>query len=186
MFSQAHYHSTITLNRSIAQNILIVILANVLLAFASQFALHLWWPVPITLQSAMVVLLGLTLGSKRAAAAVAMYLVEGAAGLPVFAGGLSGFSFLVGASGGYLWGFLPAAFLAGFLMEQGLAKNIFTTFFAALSSSSVIFLLGVSHLAMLLGWEKAYAFGLQPFLIIEPIKLAIASVIALFCWKDVL
>lgn len=184
MLTQTKYLPAITLNRSITQNILIILIANAVLGLVSQCAIHLWWPVPITLQSAMVVLLGLTIGSKRAVAAVALYLLEGAAGLPVFAGGLSGFAFLIGPSGGYLWGFLPAAFSAGFLMEQGMAKNVVMTFIAAILSSSVIFLFGVAHLAMLMGWKKAYEFGLQPFLIVEPIKLAIASVIAVFFWKD--
>lgn len=183
MFAQTKYHSTITLNRSLTQNALIILVANVVLGLVSQFAIHLWWPVPITLQSAMVILLGLAIGSKRAAGAVALYLLEGALGFPVFAGGLAGFAFLIGPSAGYLWGFLPAAFFAGFLMEQGMASNIFLTFIAAILCSSVIFLFGVAHLAMLLGWQKAYTLGIQPFFIVEPIKLAIASVIARFFWS---
>lgn len=183
MFAQTNYSAIITLNRTFIQNALIVLLASMLLGLASQPAIHLWWPVPITLQSAMVVFLGLSIGSKRALAAIALYLTEGAVGLPVFAGGLPGLPILMGPSGGYLWGFLPAVFLVGLLMEKGMAKNVFTAFVAAIIGSSIIFVSGVLRLQMIVGWEKAYVLGVQPFLIIEPIKLLIVSVIATFCWK---
>jgi len=151
----------------------------------SQVALHLWWPVPITLQSAMVVLLGLTTGSKRAAAAVALYLLEGAIGLPVFAGGLSGLACLIGPSGGFLWGFLPAAFLAGFLMEKGAANQLVSIFATALLASSLIFFFGALHLHAFFNWHHVYLYGVQPFLIIEPVKLLLAAVAAQFCWKKI-
>lgn len=181
--TQHRFHSILFPEASTLQNTLIVLLASVLLAVVSQVAIHLWWPVPTTLQSAMVVLLGLTLGSKRALAAVAVYLLEGAMGAPVFAGGMAGYTHLIGPSGGYLWGFLPGAFIAGFLMERGMARNFPFTFLSALIGSAVIFLVGVSHLALMVGWEKAYDVGLMPFLVVEPIKLLVASFLATYCWK---
>src|SRR3990167_2787145 len=98
--TNSNYHSIVFADGSRFQDVLIVLLASALLGVISQVAIHLWWPVPITLQSAMVVFMGLTLGSKRAAAAVAAYLLEGALGAPVFAGGLSGFIYLIGPTGG--------------------------------------------------------------------------------------
>lgn len=181
--TQHRFHSILFTDAPLLQNVLIALLASALLGLVSQIAIHLWWPVPITLQSAMVVLLGLTLGSKRALAAVGAYLLEGAIGAPVFAGGMSGFIHLIGPSGGYLWGFLPGAFIAGFLMERGMARNFFLTFLTALIASSVIFLVGVFHLALMIDWQKAYNVGVAPFLMIEPIKLLIASFIATYCWK---
>ena len=180
---QTVYRPIISFNQTAAKNAAIVVLASIVLATISQIALHLWWPVPITLQSAMVVLLGLTLGSKRAAAAVALYLLEGAVGLPVFAGGLSGIAYLLGASAGYLWGFLPAAFLAGFLMEKGFAKNYLSIFAASVIATAVIFFCGFSHLAVLMGFQNAYNFGVKPFLLVEPVKLVIAALIAKSVWK---
>lgn len=180
---QTVYRPIVSFNQTAAKNAAIVVLASVVLAVISQIALHLWWPVPITLQSAMVVLLGLTLGSKRAVAAVALYLLEGAVGLPVFAGGLSGFTCLLGTSAGYLWGFLPAAFVAGFLMEKGFAKNYFSIFTASVIATAMIFFCGFAHLAVLMGFHNAYSFGVKPFLIIEPIKLVVATLIAKSAWK---
>lgn len=186
MLLQTKYHSALTLNRSVIQNVLIVLVANVALALASQVAVHLWWPVPITLQSAMVILLGLTLGSQRAVTVVALYLFEGAMGLPVLAGGLGGFAYLVGPSAGFLWGFLPAAFLAGFLMEKIAAGNFALIFLTALLSTAVVFAVGFAHLCAFFSPHQAYLYGIQPFLLMEPIKLFVASIVARLCWKKCL
>lgn len=182
MLAQTRYRSTF-LNDSMTQNVLIVFLASLVLAGASQIALP-WQPVPLTFQSAMVVLLGLTLGSKRASAAVALYLLEGACGLPVFAQWYGGIAVFGMSSRGYLIGFLPAAFIAGWMMEKGMAKNVFSIFATALISSAVIFTFGVLRLALLFGWKNAFVFGVQPFLITEPLKLMIATVIARLAWRS--
>lgn len=184
ILTQTKYRSTILQNNSIAQNALIVLLASVVLAVISQISIP-WQPVPLTFQSAAVVLMGLTLGSKRAAAAVALYLLEGVCGLPVFAQGYAGAAVLMMSTGGYLIGFLPAAFLSGFLMEKGFAENTILTFAAALLSAAVIFLFGILHLQWMLGWHNAYLFGVKPFLITEPVKLLIAAGIAKFTWKKI-
>ena len=183
MLAQTKYRSVVLFNRSIAQNVLLIVLASIFLAIVSQVAMHLWWPVPVTLQSAAVVFMGITLGSKRAAAAIALYLFEGLIGLPVFAGGLSGLPILIGPSGGYLFGFLPSTFLAGFLMERGLARNIFSTFIVASLATMMIFCFGFLHLSALTGSQQAYQFGVKPFLLIELIKLIVVSFIAQFAWK---
>ena len=182
--THSKYHSTLFSEGSMFQDVLTILLASALLGVISQIAIHLWWTVPVTLQSATVVFLGLTLGSKRAAAAVAAYLIEGALGAPVFAGGYTGFVYLMGPTGGYLWGFLPAAFITGFLMEQGMAENFITAFVAAILGSSVIFLFGVFHLQLMIGWKKAYEIGVEPFLLIESIKLLVASLAATYFWKQ--
>lgn len=183
MSLQTKYYPTLTTNHSIVQKVLTVLIANLALVLASQVAIHLWWPVPITLQSAMVILLGLTLGSQRAAIVVALYLFEGAIGLPVLAGGLGGFAYLVGPSAGFLWGFLPAAFLAGFLMEKWAANNFILIFGAALLSTAVVFAIGFAHLCAFFSPHQAYLYGVQPFLLIEPIKLSGVSIAARLCWK---
>ncbi|OGT43731.1 MAG: hypothetical protein A3F13_08305 [Gammaproteobacteria bacterium RIFCSPHIGHO2_12_FULL_40_19] len=183
-FTKTKYHSRFFTNDSIILNGLIVLLASIVLALVSQIALP-WQPVPLTFQSAMVILLGLTLGSKRASAAVVLYLLEGTSGLPVFAGGYSGISVFLTPSAGYLIGFLPAAYIAGFLMEKGMVKDVLRIFITALLSAMIIFAFGVLHLQFLMGWKKAFMFGVQPFLITEPVKLLIASFLAKLSWKKV-
>lgn len=181
-FVQVKYHSRFLTNDSLMQNALIVLLASAVLAIVSQIAIP-WQPVPLTFQSAMVILMGLTLGSKRASAAVVLYLLEGVSGLPVFAQGYSGLSVFLMPSAGYLIGFLPAAYFAGLLMEKGMASTVVRTFIAAILSVIIIFAFGILHLQYLMGWHKAFEFGVQPFLITEPVKLAIASVLAKYTWK---
>jgi len=182
MFAEIKYRPLFLSHDSLFLNGLVVLLASIVLAIVSQIALP-WQPVPLTFQSAMVVLLGLTLGSKRAAAAVALYLLEGVCGLPVFAEGYAGLSVFAMPGAGYLLGFLPAAFITGFLMENGMAKNVFRIFMTALVGTIIIFFCGVLHLQALFGWKNAFAFGVKPFLITEPLKLLIASFIAIKGWK---
>lgn len=183
MFAQTKYRSICFAGDSIFQTSLIVLVASLVLAVISQISIP-WSPVPLTFQSAAVVLLGITLGSRRAAAAVALYLFEGAIGLPVFAQWYAGISVFAMPSGGYLIGFLPAALFAGWMMEQGMASNWFRIFVAALASAAVIFICGVIHLQVLMGWKNAFAFGVKPFLITEPVKLIVISLIATKLWKE--
>lgn len=182
MFMQPRYHNTFLLNQSAIMQSIIVFLASLLLAASSQIVIP-WQPIPFTLQSAVVVLLGLTLGSKRSAFAVTLYLFEGAIGLPVFAGFSSGLAALLGSSAGYLFGFLPAAFVAGWLAEQGMARSWLCIFLAGLCSAAVIFVAGVMHLQVIMGWKEAYLLGVQPFLLTEPAKLLLVSLLAKHCWK---
>ena len=181
-FTQTKYRSHFLLSHSIILNCLIVLLASIVLSLVSQIVIP-WQPVPLTFQSAMVVLMGLTLGSKRAATAVALYLLEGASGLPVFAEGYAGISVFLMPSAGYLIGFLPAAFFAGFLMENGMENIVMRIFMTALLSVAIIFSFGVLQLQFAMGWKNAFLFGVQPFLITEPVKLLMASLLAKYTWK---
>jgi biotin transport system substrate-specific component len=94
--------------------------ASILIAISAQIAIPLpFTPVPLTLQTLVVLAAGVVLGSSRGALAITLYLLEGCAGLPVFSGAASGITHLLGPTGGYLIGFLPAAWLTGFLAEKG-------------------------------------------------------------------
>ncbi|SRR5579883_1014445 len=160
-----------------------LILAGVfLLAFASQLSIPLQ-PVPLTFQSVTVILIGMTYGARCGAAVVAAYLIAGACGLPVFADHSGGIQHFFGPTAGYLIGFLPAAYISGYLAQKGWAKSIIRSFMVALLGASVIFLCGLSVLSLSIGWDKAIAVGLMPFIISEPIKLAAASFIIPHCWK---
>lgn len=182
MTTIARYQNTFLPTQALSRNLLIIFISSIALAAASQISIP-WQPVPFTLQSAFVVLLGLSLGAKRATAVVGLYFLEGALGLPVFAGWSAGLACFFSPSGGYLLGFLPAAFVAGWLMERGMAKNFTTTFLCALLSSSIIFLFGILYLHTFVGWQQAYLLGVAPFLLTEPVKLLVASLLAKRYWK---
>lgn len=136
-------------------------------------------PVPIVMQNMFVFLAGLLLGSRWGLASVAVYLLAGACGLPVFAGGMGGIGRLVGPTGGYLVGYLPAVFLLGFISEKASARIAFDVV-AMICGTIVLYACGVSWLKILTGmtWAKALAVGMYPFLIGDALKIAAAALIA--------
>lgn len=146
----------------------LALLGSWLLAASAQIVLPLW-PVPATMQSAVVLLLGALGGPAMGVAAVAAYLAQGAAGLPFFAGGTGGPAVLVGPTAGYLLGFALAAWVAGFarggLLRQGTVL---------LAAHLLIFLPGVAWLAGYVGLERAIQVGFVVFLPGTLIKTAAA------------
>lgn len=136
-------------------------------------------PVPIVLQNLFVLLAGLLLGSRWSVASVALYLLAGACGLPVFAGGGGGLGHLIGPSGGYLWGFLPAAWVVGLVADRAKGKTQLEVA-AMIIGSLMIYALGVPWLEVVLGigFKKALAVGMYPFLIGDALKIAAAVPIA--------
>lgn len=146
----------------------LALLGSALLAASAQVSLPLW-PVPATLQTLAVLLLGALGGARLGAASVALYLAEGAVGLPVFAGGAGGAAVLAGPTAGYLLGFLPAAWLAG-QVGQGLARQAVVLTAAHL----LLFLPGVAWLAGFVGWDKALVAGFLVFLPGTAVKTALA------------
>lgn len=154
-----------------------------LLAIASQIIIPLL-PVPLTLQSATVILIGMAYGPRHSTYVVACYLLLGCLGMPVFADHSSGIACLSGPTAGYLIGFLPAAWVSGYLAQRGFAKTISGSFIAALIGASIIFAFGVPVLALSVGWHQAIAFGLMPFIISEPIKLFALSTLTPNLWKQ--
>jgi biotin transport system substrate-specific component len=160
----------------------IVLAAAALLAVASQISIPMQ-PIPLTFQSATVALIGIALGAKRGTYAIATYLVAGICGLPVFANFTFGPSVLFGPSAGYLIGFLPGAFVAGYLAEHGFARHVISSLAAALTAAICIFSLGVCVLATMTGWHNAVALGLMPFILSEPFKLLAVAAVAPRFWK---
>ena len=136
-------------------------------------------PVPIVMQNMFVFLAALLLGARWGLASVAVYLLAGACGLPVFAGGMGGIGRIVGPTGGYLVGYLPAVFLAGYISEKG-AGRIVADVLAMICGTVVLYACGVSWLKILTGmdWLKTLAAGMFPFLIGDAIKIAAAALIA--------
>ncbi len=157
-------------------------LAGVLvLAFASQISVPLK-PVPLTFQSATVIMLGMAYGPRYGAYIVLTYLVAGICCMPVFVDFSAGPHVLVGPTGGYLIGFVPAAFISGYLAKIGFAKNIFLSFIAACLGVTVIFAFGLSQLSQFVGWQNAVTVGLLPFVASELMKLVAVSIMIPRLW----
>jgi biotin transporter BioY len=173
----------------LALDIGLIVAASLLVAVSAQLTIHLRF-VPITMQTLAVLLVGATLGSLRGGAAIALYLAEGAVGLPFFAEGKAGVDFLllrdpVHASGGYLWGFLLASVLVGFLAERGWDRNVGSALGAMFLGNVAIYLVGLPWLADALGTsiEGALPFGLYPFIIGDTIKLLLAAGALPVAWR---
>jgi biotin transport system substrate-specific component len=159
--------------RSLPFRVGAVLLASLFLAACSWVEVPMV-PVPMTMQTFGLVLLGALCGWRLALGASLAYLAEGAAGLPVFAGGAAGAHHLVGPTGGYLAAFPLAAALVGWLAERGWTTGLARSFAAMLLGHAVVLGLGAAYLAAQVGPEKAVAFGLTPFLLGSVLKSALA------------
>lgn len=181
---------------------LLVLGGSLLTALMARIAIPLpFTPVPITGQTFAVLLVGAALGSRRGALSMALYLLEGAAGLPVFAGGAAGLARVLGPTGGYLIGFIAAAFVTGWLAERGWDRRPLTAALAMLAGNLVIYLFGLIWLAYgpwlapwlvhqpgrfahgLWGSKGAIALGLLPFIPGDLVKLALATAALPGAWR---
>ena len=139
-------------------------------------------PVPIVLQNLFVLLAGLLLGSRWGLASVGIYLLAGAIGLPVFAGGTGGIGRIFGPTGGYLLSYLPAVYILGMIAEKGekKEKRIVFDIIAMVCASIIIYGVGVPWLKLMTGmsWAKAVSAGMLPFLLGDALKIAAAIPIA--------
>ena len=133
-------------------------------------------PVPIVLQNMFVLLAAIILGPRWGLACVAVYLLMGALGFPVFAGGTGGIGRLFGPTGGYLLSYLPAVFVTGIIAEKT-GKKMLSDIVAMTAGSFIVYAVGVPWLKFVtgMGWRKAVAFGMYPFLIGDIIKIIAAS-----------
>ncbi|WP_419911606.1 biotin transporter BioY [Hoeflea sp.] len=181
-------YATLTAGRSHAllRDTLIVVAASILLALSAKAAVP-FFPVPMTMQTLVVVGLGLALGSRLAVLSVLLYLVEGAAGLPVFSGtpekGI-GIAYMMGPTGGFLIGFVLAAGLTGWLAERGWDRNVVLAFLAALAGTAILYVPGLLWLGGIVGWDKpVLAWGLYPFILGDLTKAALAALIFPTAWK---
>lgn len=141
-----------------------------------------FYPVPVTMQTLAVMVIAMAYGSKLGTATLFSYMLAGFLGAPVFAGG-AGFAYMAGPTGGYLAGFLLAGMVLGALADRGWTRNWQTTAAAMLVGTSIIYLLGVTWLSQLIGFDKAITFGLVPFIYGDILKLVIAAVSVPFMWK---
>ncbi len=153
-------------------HIVLIVAASWLLAISAQLTFNLPFSlVPVTGQTLVVLLIGLLLGKNQGAAAVGLYILQGAVGLPVFAGGKSGFITLVGPTGGYLIGFIAAAYIVGILAELRHDKTLVYIAFSMIVGNLVIYSFGLFWLVQFVGESSALQTGLFPFLVGDFVKI---------------
>lgn len=170
----AHLRRALARPRVLVRDLLLVLAFASFTALAARIALPLpFTPVPITGQTLAVLLSGVLLGSRRGALAQLAYLAQGAAGLPVFAGGRAGLGVLLGPTGGYLVGFVLAAGLVGWLAERGWRLHTGRLFVALLLGNLVIYLCGAPWLARFV--PDPLGQGVLPFIPGDLVKIAIAA-----------
>ena len=163
-----------------------VFAASLLLVLSAKIAVP-FYPVPMTMQTLVVIGIGLALGPVRGGAAILLYLAEGAAGLPVFAGtpekGI-GLAYMAGPTGGYLVGFVLAAVTAGLLARRGWDRTPIKATAAALVAGAVIYLPGLLWLGAVIGFDKPLLeFGLYPFIAGDLFKAVLAGLIFTIAWR---
>lgn len=158
------------------RRVLLVLAGTMVLATSAWIEVPMV-PVPMTMQTFAVVLIGAVYGWRLGGATVAAYLAQGAVGLPVFAGGAAGAAHLIGPTGGYLFAFVAVAAAVGWCAERGLANNAPSAFAVMLAGHLAILALGVSWLAALtgMGLAQAVAAGATPFLFGMVLKSALAA-----------
>ena len=171
---------------TIRRSIVLMVLGSALLTLSAKVSIP-FYPVPMTLQTLVVLALGLAYGWRLGVATVALYLLEGALGLPVFTGtpdkGL-GLAYMLGGTGGYLLGFLPAVAIAGWLGERGWDRSPWTTAAAMLLGNAAIYVPGLLWLGALYGWDKPiFAWGFAPFWLGDVFKIALAMGLLPLAWR---
>ena len=159
----------------IIKYLFIALLGSIVLAVSSKIKIP-FYPVPMTMQTLVVLMMGIGFGWRLGVATVTLYLFEGIIGLPVFSGtpekGI-GLIYFTGPTMGYLLGFLAAVYVSGKFIYD---NNIFKNFFKLLFATSLIYILGMAWLGTLIGWNKPiFQLGAQPFLLAELFKILIAT-----------
>ncbi len=162
-------------NSKIIKYTFVALLGSILLAISSKVKIP-FYPVPMTMQTLVVIVIGIAFGWKLGLATISLYLFEGILGMPVFSGTPEkgvGLIYFTGPTMGYLIGFLVAVFLAGrFVYNDNSVQN----FLKILLATSFIYLLGIIWLGSLIGWDKPiFKLGVQPFLLAELFKILIAT-----------
>tara|TARA_B100000886_G_scaffold310895_1_gene245911 strand:- start:512 stop:1063 length:552 start_codon:yes stop_codon:yes gene_type:complete len=158
--------------------ILVIFFSSIILAISAKIKIP-FYPVPMTMQTFVVMFIGISLGYKVGLATISLYLLEGIIGLPVFSNSPErgvGFIYFIGPTMGYLIGFLSACFIASLIQEK---DNYFIIFLKLVFSACTIYILGILWLGNLLGWDKPIIdLGVTPFLYAEIFKITLLTIIA--------
>jgi biotin transport system substrate-specific component len=175
----------------LVSNLITVVLGTLLITLCAKINVPVW-PVPVTLQGFAIAALAAAFGLRIGVATVGLYLLEGAVGLPVFATG-GGLVYLVGPTGGFLLGFVALAAIVGYAADRGASAKPLALFGAMLVGDAVMFVLGFAWLALMAGqagWidqsnvlGSAFAKAVQPFIIWDILKMALAALTVTGAWK---
>ena len=162
----------------LVKSLLIIFIGSIILTVSAKIKIP-FYPVPMTMQTFIVLFLGISFGYKIALATVSLYLLEGILGLPVFSNSPErgvGLVYFTGPTMGYLIGFLSACFLASLVKND---DNYFFIFFKLIFSVSTIYIFGILWLGTLIGWDKPiFTLGVMPFLVAEIFKICLLTLIA--------
>jgi biotin transport system substrate-specific component len=171
----------------LAANVFMAVLGSLLIAASAKVKVP-FYPVPMTMQTLTIMLLAAAYGWKLGIATMGLYMLEGAMGLPVFAGtperGI-GLAYMAGPTGGYLIGYWLAAGVVGWLAEHGFGRNPVRLAGAMALSMVLVFGLGAAWLAQFTGLEKAFAVGVTPFVLGDVVKVAAAAAIVTAAWRGI-
>ena len=162
-------------------NFVTVVLCSFLLILSAKIKVDLY-PVPMTLQPLAVLMIAMLCGRNISVAAVSLYLFQGMVGIPVFAYG-GGLPYLLGPTGGFLFGFLFASMIIGELADRGWGKQNFKSVFAMLIGLIIIYVFGIFQLSILKGFDFAIINGLKPFILGDLYKLMLAALVLPQIWK---
>lgn len=171
----------------INKDILIVGLGLLLICLGAMVSIDLPWKdggIPITGQSLAVLVVGFVLGRKRGLLVIAIYLITGLVGLPVFANGTSGIDTLMGGSGGFLYGFLVGGYVCGALQENGFGLSFAECLTAMTIGTALILACGIAQLTYLYGLDKALEYGFWPFWQGAIVKIILGAAIVYFVPKE--
>jgi len=169
---------TLSKGQSLTLSIGISFAGSLLLALLARLSIPVpFSPVPITGQTFGVLFLGGLLGSRLASLSVIFYILEGIMGLPVFAAGSLGVLYLLGPTGGYILGFIPATYIVGYITDNGWNKNLITILISMIVGTSIVFVFGVSWLSFSAGLTTAITIGLLPYIPGALIKISLATLL---------
>ena len=171
---------------SIARFVALAVTGSLLLTLSAKIQIP-FYPVPMTMQTFVLLVLAMVLGWRLGVASVLLYLAEGALGLPVFAGtpekGI-GIAYMLGGTGGYLLGFVLAVAVCGWLAQRGWDRRVWSTALAMLIGNVLIYVPGLLWLGSLYGWDKPILqWGLTPFVYGDLLKLALAAATLPLAWR---
>ena len=174
------------LENKLLRNTIFAIIGSALL-WASAKVQVPFWPVPQTMQTFVVLALAMAYGWKLAGLTVLLYLAEGAAGLPVFAGSPEkgiGLAYMMGPTAGYLFGFFIASVICGFLANRGWDRSVLKTLVTMTVGMICIYACGLFWLGTLFGWDKpTMAWGATPFILGDVVKIFLAAIIMPLLWR---
>ena len=172
-------------NARAARNVLLALVGTLALTISAKTQIP-FWPVPMTMQTFVVLVIGMAYGTRLGVATLALYLFEGALGMPVFAGTPEkgvGLAYMMGPTGGYLLGFVAGAWLCGWLAERSFDRSPFKVLVAMSLGHALIFVFGMAWLAQLMGFEKAFMVGVAPFWAATIVKTLLGVITLPLAWK---